>query len=179
MFLSWLKGVGDLSFFLFKGFTFGDKLITYRCFCSGELFSAIFTGNSTASNFWGNQCNVRTNGVLPWKPRIFRSQLPFFCRCCVGISYCNLALLCYRILSLQNIICNNFVSNVVCSSSTGSQAYQRESNIGQDLVGVGIGGVWNGHFPESENIFQRPIFLGKSLKFCRKSDFRQISGSEI
>ena len=37
-------------------------------------------------------------------------------------------------------------------------------------------------FPESENfknIFQRPKFAGKSLKFRRKSDFCQISGSEI
>ena len=46
-------------------------------------------------------------------------------------------------------------------------------------MGVWIGGVWNGHFPKSENIFQRPNFPGNSLKFRRKSDVCQISGSEI
>ena len=34
-------------------------------------------------------------------------------------------------------------------------------------------------FQSPKNIFQRPKFPGKSLKFCRKSDFLQISGSEI
>ena len=68
-------------------------------------------------------------------------------------------------------------------------------------MGVWIGGVWNGHFPESEkyfsdaefsrkipeiphgmaifqsltNIFQTPNFQGKSLKFRRQSAFYQIS----
>ena len=32
---------------------------------------------------------------------------------------------------------------------------------------------------ESEKYFQRPKFAGKSLKFCRRSDFHQISGSEV
>ena len=35
-------------------------------------------------------------------------------------------------------------------------------------------GVWS-----PKNIFQRPKFAGKSLKFRRKSDFCQIPGSEI
>ena len=43
--------------------------------------------------------------------KIFRLQLQFFPRCCVGTKYCNVTPLSYRILSFQNIICNNFVSN--------------------------------------------------------------------
>ena len=39
-----------------------------------------------------------------------------------------------------------------------------------------LAGVW---IQSPKNIFQRPKFPGKSLKFRRKSDFRQISGSEI
>ena len=46
--------------------------------------------------------------------------------------------------------------------------------LGRQLVGVWIGGVWNGHFPESETIFQRPKFAGKSPKFCRKRDFAKF-----
>ena len=41
---------------------------------------------------------------------------------------------------------------------------------------------WHMEWPSSrvrKNIFQRPKFPGKCLKFHRKSDFRQISGSEI
>ena len=34
-------------------------------------------------------------------------------------------------------------------------------------------------FQSPKNIFQRPKFPGKCLKFRRKSDIRQISGSEI
>ena len=52
--------------------------------------------------------------------------------------------------------------------------------FGRHLVGVWIGGVWNGHFPESEKIiFRRPKFPGKSLKFRRKSNILRNSGSEI
>ena len=51
--------------------------------------------------------------------------------------------------------------------------------FGRHLVGVWIGGVWNGHFPESEKYFSEAEFPGESLKFRRQSDFYQISGSEI
>ena len=34
-------------------------------------------------------------------------------------------------------------------------------------------------FQSPKNIFQRPKFPGKSLKFRRKSDFCQISGSVV
>ena len=37
--------------------------------------------------------------------------------------------------------------------------------------------MWNGHFPESENIFQRPKFAEKNPEIPQ-SDFCQISGSE-
>ena len=51
--------------------------------------------------------------------------------------------------------------------------------IGRHLVGIWIGGVWNGHFPVPKSIFQRPKLTGTSPKFRRKGDFGQISGSEI
>ena len=42
-------------------------------------------------------------------------------------------------------------------------------------MGVWIGGVWNGHFPESEKyLCQRPKFPQKSWKFRRKSDFAKF-----
>ena len=46
-------------------------------------------------------------------------------------------------------------------------------------MGVWIGGVWDGHFPEPEKYISVAEFSRKSLQFCRKSDFCQISGSEI
>ena len=49
--------------------------------------------------------------VLPLQERIFRLQLQFFSLCFVGINYCNVTPFLYRILSFQNIICNNFVPN--------------------------------------------------------------------
>ena len=58
-----------------------------------------------------NYCNVRIGAVLPWKEGTFRLQLQFFSPCYVGINYCNVTPFLYRILSFQNIICNNFVSN--------------------------------------------------------------------
>ena len=44
--------------------------------------------------------------------------------------------------------------------------------VGRHLVGVWIGGVWNGHFPESEKSFSEAEFSRKiPEKFRRKSDF--------
>ena len=62
-----------------------------------------------------------------------RLQLQFFSRRCVGISYCNVTLF-LRILSFQNIICNNFVSNGsyflrVWGSSPQSQILQSEKGL--------------------------------------------------
>ena len=37
-----------------REYTIGDKIITYRSLCFGELFSVIITGNFTACNSWGN-----------------------------------------------------------------------------------------------------------------------------
>ena len=36
-----------------------------------------------------SECNVRIGAALLWKPRIFRLQLQFCSRCCVGVNYCN------------------------------------------------------------------------------------------
>ena len=47
--------------------------------------------------------------VLPWKERIFRLQLQFFSLRYVGINCCNVTPFLYRVLSLHNIICTNFV----------------------------------------------------------------------
>ena len=49
--------------------------------------------------------------VLPWKERIFRLQLQFFSLCHVASNCCNVTPFLYRILSFQNLICNNFVPN--------------------------------------------------------------------
>ena len=42
---------------------------------------------------------------------MFWLQLQFFSPCSVGIHCCNVSPFLYRILSFQNIICNNFVLN--------------------------------------------------------------------
>ena len=44
------KGSGHLQ----SRIIIGDKIITYRFLCFGELFSVIITGNFTACNSWGN-----------------------------------------------------------------------------------------------------------------------------
>ena len=44
---------------------------------------------------------------------------------------------------------------------------------GWHLLGARIGGVWNGHFPESEKYFQRPKFAGESLKFRRNGQHQK------
>ena len=55
--------------------------------------------------------------------------------------------------------------------------------LGRHLVGVWIGGAWNGQFPICRSpsfIFQRPKLAGKSLKFRRKSifaKFQAVGGS--
>ena len=58
-----------------------------------------------------NNCNVVIGAVLLWKERIFRLQLQFKSLCYVRIKYCNATPFLYRILSFQNIICNDFVPN--------------------------------------------------------------------
>ena len=46
--------------------------------------------------------------------------------------------------------------------------------VSRHLVGVWLGGVWMAIFWSPKNIFQRPIFPGKSLKFRRiRADFCQ------
>ena len=45
--------------------------------------------------------------------------------------------------------------------------------VGRHLGEVWVGGIWNGCFPEYENIAESPKFPGKSLRFHRKRDFRQ------
>ena len=42
------------------------------------------------------------------------------------------------------------------------------SLFGRHLVGVWIGGVWNGHFPESEKYFSEAEISGKILEFPQK-----------
>ena len=51
--------------------------------------------------------------------------------------------------------------------------------FGRHLVGVWIGGVWNGHFPESEKYFLEAEFSRKIPEIPQKERFFQISGSEI
>ena len=62
------------------------KIIT-SCFCFGELFSVIITGNFTAWHSWGRTryCNVTIRAVYPWKLWICRLQLHIFSRLCVGL----------------------------------------------------------------------------------------------
>ena len=69
----------------------GDKIITYR-FLFWVIISVIITVNLTAKTKPGriNSCNVRIGTVLPWKERIFRLQLQFFSRRCVGMKYCTI-----------------------------------------------------------------------------------------
>ena len=51
----------------------------------------------------------------------------------------------------------------------------RKSQIRRHLVGVWIGGVWNGHFPESKkNIFQSPNYPGKSLNSAERAIFAKF-----
>ena len=47
------------------------------------------------------------------------------------------------------------------------------------LMGVWIGGIWNGHFQESKKYFSESQLCRKSLNFSRKSDLRQISSSKL
>ena len=66
----------------------------------------------------------------------------------------------------------------------GKNEGKRVGGKGPEIsAGTWIGGVWTGHFPESEKtFFQRPTFaeILKSLRILRrKSDLCQISGSEI
>ena len=44
-------------------------------------------------------------------------------------------------------------------------------SIGRRLVGVWIGGVWNGHFPESEKIFSEAEISRKILEILQKGRF--------
>ena len=63
-----------IPFLLFWGLIFGNY---FR-----KLYSIIFLGESIT-------VFVMIGTVLPWRPRIFRSQLQFSSPCCVGINYCN------------------------------------------------------------------------------------------
>ena len=67
--------------------------------------------------------------------------------------------------------------------SSRAPCYQRDLLfillIGRHLVGVWIGGVWNGHFPESEKYFSEAEFSRKIPEIPQKERFCQISGSEI
>ena len=47
------------------------------------------------------------------------------------------------------------------------------------LIGRHLVGVWNGHFPESEKYFSEAEISRKMPEIPQKSDFHQISGSEI
>ena len=63
-------------------------------------------------------CNEALGAVLLWKLRIIRLQLQFFFRRRVGINDCNVTLQSYWNLFWQNTICNSFVSNGTCDSSS-------------------------------------------------------------
>ena len=60
---------------------------------------------------------------------MFRLQLQFFSRCCVGISCCNAAPFLYRICCFQTIVCNNFVPNGTFPGTAihGPMPVQRET----------------------------------------------------
>ena len=51
--------------------------------------------------------------------------------------------------------------------------------LGRHSVGVWLGGVWNGHFPESEKYFSEAEISRKMPEIPLKERFCQISGSEI
>ena len=50
-------------------------------------------------------------------------------------------------------------------------AEQVGPSIGRHLVGVWIGGAWNGHFPESETYFSEAKISSKILEFPQKERF--------
>ena len=65
------------------GITIGDKIITYRFLCVGELIFGnlgSLTGKPIQHVIPGgiNYCNVTIGAVLSWKPRMIRLQLQFF-----------------------------------------------------------------------------------------------------
>ena len=89
-----------------------------------ELFSVITQEISQHDILGGiNYCNVMVAAVLHGKPEIFRLQLQFFPRCCVGNNYCNVTRLLYRNLLFQNIICNNFASNGIPNATLNTSAW--------------------------------------------------------
>ena len=58
---------------------------------------------------WKLWHNVMIGAVLSWKPRVFRLQLQVFSLCCVGINYCDVMPLHYRLYvfrTRKNIVCN-------------------------------------------------------------------------
>ena len=61
----------------------------------------------------------------------------------------------------------------------GSPSFCPKTRIGRHLMGVWIGGVWNGHFPESEKYFSEAEISRKMPEILQQERFCQISGSEI
>ena len=62
-------------------------------------------------------------------------------------------------------ICVIFVFVVLSESATCDLV---EMIVGRHLVGVWIGGVWNGRFPESEKYFSEAEFSSKILEIPQK-----------
>ena len=58
-----------------------------------------------------NSCNAMIGAVFPSKTRLFSVTVTVFLSCFVGVDCCNVVPFLYRILSVWNTICSNFVSN--------------------------------------------------------------------
>ena len=79
-----------------RGFTIADKISTYRLFIwerFGQLLQETLQHNILEGM---NYCNVLIAADLPWKERIFRFQLQFLSRRCVGVNDCDVIPLLYR-----------------------------------------------------------------------------------
>ena len=69
----------------------------------------------------GESITVMIAAVLPWQEQIFQLQLQFFSPCYAGIKCCNVNPFLYRIVSFQNVTCNNFVPNGSSHPVAGQQ----------------------------------------------------------
>ena len=110
--------------------TIGDKIITCRCFCLGEVFSVIITGNFTAYKSWWNQlmqCNAWccSSREKPWT--IGLQLLLVLCGVATQSRF------------LQDFRCRNAMCNIFVSIGMAPL-------IGKIEWGVFGRGFWNNRF---------------------------------
>ena len=59
------------------------------------------------------------------------------------------------------------------------QGVREETVVGRHLIGVWIGGIWNGHFPESEKYLSGPEFSRKIPEMPQKAIFAKFQAPKF